>query len=173
MTASSTIGSSSTASVRPIFPSKVSGMAKTFSGSSSAGGGEPAPPGSEPNVVGNKALESIGPGEVVIYGTDRCRKAACWGELMTTAALARGGRGLVTDGLARDVSAVMAMKTVFPVFAAGTIPTSGKERFAIHSFDSPHLVRRHPGEAGRPGILGDMDGVVVIPKEIVGRRYQV
>jgi 4-hydroxy-4-methyl-2-oxoglutarate aldolase len=149
--------------IRPVFPHmRVSGTAKTFSGSSSAAGGR-IPAGS--NEKGDAALESIRPGEVVVYGTDRCTIAACWGELMTTAAMARGGRGLVTDGLARDLNRIESMRPVFPVFAAGVIPTSGKGRFGIRDYDVPVWCA---GVTVQPGdyILGDLDGVVVIPKGI-------
>jgi regulator of RNase E activity RraA len=149
--------------IKPVFPRmKVSGTAKTFCGSSMAAGGLAAP-GS--NEKGDAALESIGRGEVVVYGTDRCTTAACWGELMTTAAMARGGRGLVTDGLARDLDRIESMRPVFPVFAAGAIPTSGKGRFGIRDYDVPVWCA---GVTVQPGdyILGDLDGVVVIPKVI-------
>jgi 4-hydroxy-4-methyl-2-oxoglutarate aldolase len=161
--------------VKPVFPNmKVSGIAKTFSGASSAaaaaafGGGEggigqPAPPQAVP--TGDAALESIGPGEVVVYGTNHCRNAACWGELMTTAAMARGGRGLVTDGLARDLNRIESMRPVFPVFAAGATPTSGKGRFGIREFDVPVWCGGVPVQPG-DFILGDLDGVIVIPRAI-------
>jgi regulator of RNase E activity RraA len=75
--------------IKPVLPGmKISGVAKTFRGSSSASGGQtPAPPS---NQKGDAALESVGPGQVVVYGTDGCTNAACWGDLMTTAAAARG-----------------------------------------------------------------------------------
>jgi regulator of RNase E activity RraA len=84
---------------------------------------------------------------------------------MTTAAIARGGRGLVTDGLARDLNRIELMRPVFPVFATGAIPTSGKGRFGIREFDVPVWCG---GITVQPGdfILGDLDGVIVIPRGI-------
>ena len=154
--------------IRPVFPGmKVSGVAKTFSGGLSAGTAETAegPPTSEPNQKGNAALESIGPGQVVVYGTNRCRIAACWGELMSTAASTRGGAGLVTDGLARDLDRIRTIRPVFPVFSEGSTPSSGKGRFALREFDVPIWCGGVPVTPGDL-ILGDLDGVVVIPKDI-------
>jgi 4-hydroxy-4-methyl-2-oxoglutarate aldolase len=57
------------------------------------------------------------------------------------------------------------MRPVFPVFATGTIPTSGKGRFGIRDFDVPVWCG---GVTVQPGdfVLGDLDGVVVIPQGI-------
>jgi 4-hydroxy-4-methyl-2-oxoglutarate aldolase len=82
-----------------------------------------------------------------------------WGEVLTTAAQARGIAGLVIDGCVRDVDALAAH--AFPVFAAGIALTGATKEL--------------PGSVGRPVIagdvevdpgdwvVGDVDGVVVIP----------
>jgi regulator of RNase E activity RraA len=146
--------------VRPVFPwMTVAGVVKTFGGAAQTEGSGPSP------QTGEKALESIGAGDVVVYATNHCRNAACWGELMTTAALARGGTGLVTDGLARDLNRIETIKPPFPVFACGATPSSGKGRFALSEYDVPVWcggVVVHPGDY----IIGDLDGVVVIPQSI-------
>ena len=52
-----------------------------------------------------EAIDSILPGEVVVVSTGGSRRNAPWGELLSTAAIARGARGAVVDGLVRDVRA--------------------------------------------------------------------
>src|SRR5215468_4334608 len=51
---------------------------------------------------------------------------APWGELLSTAARARGAAGCVTDGLVRDVARIRAMR--FPVFHGGIGPLDTKGR---------------------------------------------
>ena len=49
-----------------------------------------------------------------------------WGELLTTAARARGAVGAVTDGLVRDARTIARMR--FPVFHSGYRPLNSKGR---------------------------------------------
>src|SRR3954454_10659981 len=48
------------------------------------------------------AVDSLQPGEVFVMAVGRSRAIVPWGELLSTATLARGGRGAVLDGLVRD-----------------------------------------------------------------------
>jgi 4-hydroxy-4-methyl-2-oxoglutarate aldolase len=57
----------------------------------------------EPYALEIEALDSVLPGEVVVVGTGESKRNAPWGELLSTAAMARGARGAVIDGLIRDV----------------------------------------------------------------------
>ena len=60
-------------------------------------------------------LDSIEPGEVVVGAVQSRANAAIWGELLSTHTRAKGGRGVVLDGLSRDSWGIAEMK--FPVFA--------------------------------------------------------
>ncbi|HWQ37268.1 MAG TPA: RraA family protein [Burkholderiales bacterium] len=89
-------------------------------------------------------------------------RIAPWGELLSTACVARGASGCVTDGLVRDVKQIRAMR--FPVFHGGIGPLDTKGRARMVERDVPVecggvLVRPHDL------VLGDVDGVVVIPRE--------
>src|SRR4029077_2344087 len=44
------------------------------------------------------ALDDIRPGEVILVAAGGSARAACWGELFSTAARARGARGTVVGG---------------------------------------------------------------------------
>ena len=86
-----------------------------------------------------------------------------WGELLSLASQKQGARGIVIDGYTRDCDGVIELG--FPTFSAG-----------IHAADALGRIEvvEHGGEIVSGGvtvrdgdlILGDYDGVVVIPMEI-------
>ncbi|HET8549340.1 MAG TPA: RraA family protein, partial [Bryobacteraceae bacterium] len=63
----------------------------------------------DPYKLEIEAVDSILPGEVVIVSTSHSIRNAPWGELLSTAAMARGARGAVIDGLVRDVKKIFAL----------------------------------------------------------------
>src|ERR1017187_1764087 len=64
---------------------------------------------SDPYDIEIEAVDSLMPGEVVVVATGDSRRNAPWGELLSTAALSRGTRGAVIDGLVRDVRKIQAL----------------------------------------------------------------
>jgi len=111
-----------------------------------------------------EAVDSILPGEVVVVATGESKRNAPWGELLSTAAKARGARGAVIDGLIRDVKKILSLG--FPVFATGFKPVDSKGRGAVVDYNIPVEcggVLVEPGDL----IVGDFDGVVAIPAGIV------
>lgn len=141
--------------MRPLFKSKIAGRAATVQL-------KPAlRPGDGINY-GLQVLDEAAPGSILVYVLEDGLEIAGIGELMATTAQVRGIAGAVIDGGARDVDAITRMG--FPVFCRGITPAS--------------IIGRHISVAGqvpvqcagilvRPGdyIMGDMDGVVVIPQE--------
>jgi regulator of RNase E activity RraA len=111
-----------------------------------------------------EAVDSILPGEVVAVSTGESKRNAPWGELLSTAAMARGARGAVIDGLVRDVSKIQALG--FPLFAAGIKPVDSKGRGLVVDYNVPVMCG---GMVVNPGdlVVGDFDGVVVIPTHLV------
>jgi regulator of RNase E activity RraA len=101
----------------------------------------------EPYALEIEALDSVLPGEVVVVGTGESKRNAPWGELLSTAAMARGARGAVIDGLIRDVKKAIALG--FPVFAAGIKPVDSRGRGIVIDYNVP-VVRRGGSFAGRP-----------------------
>src|SRR5690348_15341242 len=71
-------------------------------------------PGENPYLLEIKLIDDLKPGEIPVLGCGHSGRIAPWGELLTTAAMARGAAGCVTDGLVRDVRAIRNMG--FPVF---------------------------------------------------------
>ena len=108
-------------------------------------------------------IDSLRPGEVAVLGCGGPTEViAPWGELLSTAARARRAAGCVTDGLVRDVMRIRAME--FPVFHGGIGPLDTRNRAEMVEKDMTVTVA---GVAISPGdwILGDADGVVVIPAD--------
>jgi regulator of RNase E activity RraA len=107
------------------------------------------------------AVDSILRDEVVVVSTGHSTSNAPWGELLSTAAHARGARGAVVDGLVRDVRKIEALG--FPVFATGMKPVDSMGRGIVTSVNEPAEcgeVMVHPGDL----IVADYDGVLVIPE---------
>ena len=115
-------------------------------------------------------IDSLVEGEVVVASANRSRRSALWGELLTTGAMARGARGVVTDGLCRDTRRIDEMG--FPVFAAGVSPLDSMGRLEVVALRVPVVVGG-VSVAHSDLVLADHDGVVVIPasvEETVVRR---
>jgi 4-hydroxy-4-methyl-2-oxoglutarate aldolase len=108
-------------------------------------------------------LESITPGTVSVWATGGSMDCAHWGEIMSTAVRQRGCTGAVVDGGVRDVDFVNAMN--YPVFAKFKCSASSVGRWDITDCQVTIRVGNtvvHPGDF----VFGDIDGVVIIPKDI-------
>jgi regulator of RNase E activity RraA len=118
----------------------------------------------DPYATEIEAVDSILPGEVVVVATGPSIRNAPWGELLSTAARARGARGAVIDGLVRDVNKIE--KLGFPVFASGIKPVDSKGRGLVTDYNVPVQCG---GVVVRPGdlVFADYDGIVVIPAEVL------
>lgn len=109
------------------------------------------------------ALDAVTPGDLIVVPTARDPATAVWGELLSTAGLARGAAGVVTDGMVRDVRQVDALE--FPVFARGTVPTDIDGRLEVVGHGESALiddVTIAPGDL----VAADADGVVVVPAAV-------
>ena len=109
------------------------------------------------------AVDSLKPNDVMVVCTQRSTRTCFWGELLSTAARARGARGIVLDGYTRDVAQITKMK--FPTFATGVYMVDSAGRSIVIDHNCPvdcGGVLVNPGDI----IFGDIDGVVVIPREL-------
>lgn len=118
----------------------------------------------DPYSVEIEAVDSLLPGEVAVVGTQKSVRNAPWGELLSTAARARGARGAVIDGLVRDVRKIEELG--FPVFASGVKPVDSNGRGIVTAYNVPVECGEVLVNAG-DFVFADFDGVVVVPKEIV------
>jgi len=107
------------------------------------------------------ALAMAQAGDILVAATDGFKETSVTGDLLLGMAKNRGILGLVTDGLIRDLAGVLAVG--LPAYCAGITPNSP--------------ARNGPGTVGHPVvvggvavasgdiILGDNDGIVVVPRE--------
>jgi regulator of RNase E activity RraA len=120
--------------------------------------------GENPYEVEIALVDDLKPGDVIVLACDGpTDRIAPWGELLSTASVARGAAGCVTDGLVRDVKQIREMR--FPVFCGGIGPLDTKGRARMVERDVPVQCA---GVTVRPGdlVFGDVDGLVVIPREV-------
>lgn len=107
------------------------------------------------------ALVEAEAGDVIIVANDCYTGSAVIGDLVAGMMKNKGVAAFVTDGLARDKAGIVA--SGLPLFAAGIVPTSP-------AANGPAVVGAPVVVGGvhvRPGdiIVGDADGVVVIPQD--------
>jgi regulator of RNase E activity RraA len=114
--------------------------------------------------LGAGVLDGLTPGCVAIWDTSNDRTTGHWGELMSTMARARGCRGAVIDGGIRDSEYIL--RQGFPVWSKFRCAADAMGRWKITDANVPVVVS---GILIRPGdfIFADIDGVLVIPHEIV------
>jgi regulator of RNase E activity RraA len=116
------------------------------------------------------AMDSLGPGDVVIHSTDYAGTNAPWGELMSTIARRNGAVGCVCDSQIRDCVRIIAMG--FPVYYAGIRPLDSQGRARVMAYDVPVRcgeVLVHPGEL----VFADFDGIVVVPKAVEAEVFRL
>jgi regulator of RNase E activity RraA len=109
-----------------------------------------------------EALDDLKNNEVYIC-TGASPTYALWGELMSTRAIKLGATGAVVDGYSRDTNGILALN--FPTFSYGNYAQDQAPRGKIIDFRVPIEIR---GVKVNPGdiVLGDIDGVCVVPSEI-------
>lgn len=112
-------------------------------------------------VIAAVALASKG--YVLIIGGNGDRTNALFGDLMAQTAIKGGIDGVVIDGLVRDIAQLR--QDNLPLFAAGATPTAAVKD-GSGQINSPAVCG---GVAVDPGdlIVGDDDGVVVIPRDLI------
>ena len=108
-----------------------------------------------------QAIDVAEPGDVIVIDAGGVGPAL-WGELATHSAIQRGVAGVVIDGAIRDSDDIVALK--FPAFSKLVMPNAGEPK-GFGEIGVPVTVANMRVEPG-DWLLGDGDGVVVLPKAI-------
>src|SRR5690606_31216161 len=88
-----------------------------------------------PYDVEIEAVDALKPGDVMVACTNGSTRTCLWGELLSTAAMARGATGCVIDGHTRD--ALQIMKMGFPLFCTGFRPVDSSYRSMVIDHSVP------------------------------------
>ena len=108
-------------------------------------------------------LDEMQANAFVVWDTTNDEKATLWGGVMTATVVAKGVKAALIDGGIRDTNQIL--EKDFPVFYKYRIPNGSLGRCLITHYQTPIMIR---GVVIKPGdvILGDIDGVVVVPRDI-------
>ena len=107
-----------------------------------------------------EAIDVAEKGDIIVIDSGGTGKAV-WGELASWSCKRKGISAVVIDGTTRDLEDIRKMG--FPVFAREVKPTAGEPK----GFGEINVPIKCGSVPVKPGdyIVGDLDGVVVIPKE--------
>jgi 4-hydroxy-4-methyl-2-oxoglutarate aldolase len=120
----------------------------------------------------NLAKENSKPGNVIVLacGGYRPGDQVLWGENSMTACKVRGATGAVIDGGCRDTARIRDMKV--PVFTRAISPGGRSGTLYGSDYNVPVVcggIRVNPGDI----VIGDDDGVCIIPQEIEEEALRV
>lgn len=145
--------------IRPIFtPVKLAGRALTIKV-------EKTKRKSDKPGISTIAKENSKPGDVIILacGGYEHMDPVTWGENSMTSCTERGAVGAVIDGGCRDIPALKEMEV--PVFTRAISPGGRQGASYAIDYNVPVVcggIRVNPGDI----VIGDEDGVCIIPQEI-------
>lgn len=119
-----------------------------------------------PYALEMEAVDAAQDGDVLVIDADHDTSCGFWGELLTTACLAKGVRGVVMTACCRDLWALNRLD--FPVFGIGCCPADSKGRVDVVAIREPVLL---DGVLVKHGdyVLGDNDGVVFLPQDVAAQ----
>jgi regulator of RNase E activity RraA len=129
------------------------------------------PPGETDNRTSKQrlAVESVGPGEVLVIDARGDARAATLGDILAARIMHRGAAGIVTDGAFRDTPSIRELDLA--TYAQGQSPYVSTR---IHHPQDINVPIGCGGVAVLPGdlIVGDGEGVVVVPRAIAEEVVQ-
>lgn len=112
------------------------------------------------NLATHWGVAAAPAGSVLVVSHEGDATCGGWGEILSVAAIARGLKGLVTDGAVRDTDACRRLG--FPIFSQG-VSIKGTTKSYAGAVNVPVVCAGalvHPGDY----ILADEDGIVVVPR---------
>lgn len=116
----------------------------------------------QPTVhLNTTAIESGGPGEVIVVSNGGREDVSCWGDILSVAATEKGIEGVVIDGACRDIAA--SAEIGFPVYGKAVVPVSARGRIIQYSMNERITmagVSVYPGDY----VFADASGTVFIPQ---------
>lgn len=117
------------------------------------------------NLAVFACLPILQPSDVIVAAADGFRETAMVGDLVLGMARNRGAIAFVTDGCVRDVPGIRDVG--LPCFATGVVPNS-PVRNGPGTVNLPVVLAGRTVRAGDL-VLGDGDGIVIVPFEEIDR----
>jgi regulator of RNase E activity RraA len=129
----------------------------------------PQAPASRPKPSRAEMENKAAAGVVVVLATGGYEGGAMFGGLLAKKLKEKSSAGILTDGLVRDANEIIDME--FPLAAAGLTPVNSGRRAELVEANAPvpmplqggGTITINPGDY----ILGDRDGIIVIPQQHV------
>jgi 4-hydroxy-4-methyl-2-oxoglutarate aldolase len=120
------------------------------------------------NLTVHYGASLAGRGDVLVVDAKAFVDAGPWGDIMSHYAMTKGIAALVIDGAVRDSQAIIEME--FPVFCRD-VCIIGTDKVNLGRVSEPIVCG---GVTVRPGdvIVGDADGVTVVPQDRVCEAYE-
>jgi 4-hydroxy-4-methyl-2-oxoglutarate aldolase len=120
--------------------------------------------GAGDNLMIHAAIAVVQPGDVLVVSTLEESTHGMFGELLAESCRAHGVAGLVIDAGVRDITEITALG--FPVWSRA-VSAQGTSKTIAGSVNVPIVCA---GASVAPGdvVVGDADGVVVVPRERAG-----
>lgn len=105
-------------------------------------------------------IDDVPAGSVIVIDNRGRQDVTVWGDILTSVAHTRSIAGCVIDGVCRD--SALSVELAYPIFSRGRWMRTGKDRVKLVATQTPVVigsVRVSPDDL----IIGDRDGVVVVP----------
>jgi len=112
--------------------------------------------------IATAAVANAQPGDVIVVANQGRTDVSCWGGLLSLGSQQRGVRGVIADGLCRDIAEARDLQ--FQVFSRGATPRTARNRLQQVAGGVPIIVDGIPVDDG-DYVLGDDCGVVFIPQD--------
>jgi regulator of RNase E activity RraA len=116
--------------------------------------------GERPRHLCTAAVDSSGPGDVIVVANGGRSDAAGWGGTLSLGAKTRGIEGVVVDGACRDVDE--AIEHDFAIYASYAVPLTARGRIMETAWNVPVAFGEltvSPGDL----VIADSSGVVFVP----------
>jgi regulator of RNase E activity RraA len=123
---------------------------------------EPREPGAPGAHIVTSAVDTAGEADVIVVANGARDDVSCWGGLLSLGASLRGVRGVVADGVCRDLDE--ARDLGFPVFSRGTTPATARERLQQRSAREPIDIAGTTVCTGDI-VVADATGIAFVPAE--------
>ena len=126
---------------------------------------EPSERRNQPQDAYHHAIDCTPEGGIIVVDSS-CAQGSCSGELMSSGAKTRGAAATIVNGTVRDIAQVRGLG--YPLFgrARSPVSVSGKMEPKRSQVEIEIAgVKINPGDV----IFADIDGVVVIPKDILSK----